>query len=165
MADCARPAGMVERCMGIDLDIPIRTIGRVKVPVEFGDPVPLVEADLVLLETERGIKPQAITRIMERHHRLAQYLANGMEEGIAAFACGYTPSHVSILKADPTFQELLVSYRRAPDAQIRSAAALLSGLAIDALTELQERLEDPQARAGMSNGILLDIIKARRPVW
>jgi hypothetical protein len=57
-------------------------------------------------------------------------------------ACGFTPSRVSILKADPTFNQLVVTYRKVIEEHFTDVAeklAVMTGVAAD---EVIERLED-----------------------
>jgi hypothetical protein len=118
-----------------------RTRGRAAKPVEAAVLRELDQADMVLLSSERGIKPSAIKRITDRHHNLARTLASGMPESDAAIFCGYTVSRVSILKSDPAFAELLEFYREDAQRPYRDLHVRLSGLATDATVLLQEKLE------------------------
>jgi hypothetical protein len=97
--------------------------------------------DIALLSEERGTKAPALKRLSERHHALARCLAAGMEDGDAAITCGYVPSRVSILKADPAFQELLAFYRQDVNSKYLDMHGVLAGLSLDAAMELRERLE------------------------
>lgn len=101
----------------------------------------LDETDVALLREERGVKAPALKRLSERHHALARCLASGMEEADAAITCGYVASRVSILKADPAFQELLVFYRQNVNSKYLDMHGVLAGLSLDAAAELRERLE------------------------
>lgn len=102
----------------------------------------LDDVDIALLQEEKGSKAPALKRLSERHHALAQCLASGMEPGDAAITCGYVPSRVSILQADPAFQELLAFYRQSVEAKYLDMHGVLAGLSLDAAMELRERLED-----------------------
>lgn len=118
---------------------------------------PLTEADIAMLGTEMGAKPPALKRLSDRHHALARALASGMSESDAALIVGISGSRVSILKADPTFQELVRFYRSGVQEQFRDLHARLAGLSMDAADELQERLEEtPES---ISTGQLMDIVK------
>lgn len=97
--------------------------------------------DVALLSEERGIKPPPLKRLSERHHALARCLASGMEDGDAAITCGYVTSRVSILRADPAFQELLAFYRQDVNSKYLDMHGVLAGLSLDAAMELRERLE------------------------
>lgn len=127
-------------------DIPfpdtLRTTGRTAKPLSAVLVRELDEADLALLDTERGIKAPPLKRLSERHHALARCLASGtMSVGEAAINCGYTLSRVSILQADPAFQELVHFYRQDVNSKYLDMHGILAGLSIDAAMELRERLE------------------------
>lgn len=101
----------------------------------------LDEDDIALLGEEKGSKAPALKRLSERHHALARCLASGMEPGDAAITCGYVASRVSILQADPAFQELLAFYRQSVETKYLDMHGVLAGLSLDAAMELRERLE------------------------
>ncbi len=102
----------------------------------------LTQADLAELEVERGVKPQALTRLRERHHGLARALAGGMSEQEAAAVTGYDKSRISVLKGDPAFQELLSFYRENVNAEYVAMHELLAGMSKDAALLLREKLEE-----------------------
>jgi hypothetical protein len=89
-----------------------------------------------------GIKPSPIKALRNTHHRLAQLLANGVDEGIAGKLCNYSTSRVSILKADPAFQELLSYYSGRVEDQWADFVATASNLSMDFLQHLQEQLDE-----------------------
>jgi len=121
----------------------------------------LDEGDVALLADERGVKAPALKRLSERHHALARCLASGMEPGDAAITCGYVTSRVSILQADPAFQELLAFYRQSVDTKYLDMHGVLAGLSLDAAMELRERLEtDIEAEEKkVSVGQLIELTK------
>lgn len=121
----------------------------------------LDSVDIALLQEEKGSKPPPLKRLSERHHALARCLASGMEPGDAAITCGYVASRVSILQADPAFQELLAFYRQDVNTKYLDMHGVLAGLSIDAATELRERLEaDMQAdEKTLSTGQLIELTK------
>lgn len=120
----------------------LRTVGRAAKPCSASVVRALDAADLSLLGTEKGSKAPALKRLSERHHALARCLASGMSEANAAITCGYVSSRVSILKADPAFQELLEFYREDVNSKYLDMHGVLAGLSVDAATELRERLEE-----------------------
>lgn len=104
----------------------------------------LTEEDLAELKENRGTKAPALVRLSTRHHQLARSLAEGMSSGDAAIACGYTGARVSILLADPTFNELVTHYRKVVDSAFLDLQQRLSAIAVDAAAVLEDRLEtDP----------------------
>lgn len=119
----------------------LRTTGRAAKPISAVLVRELDEADLVLLGEERGVKAAPLKRLSERHHALARCLAQGMTSGDAAINCGYVASRVSVLQADPAFQELVHFYRQDVNSKYLDMHGILAGLSIDAAMELRERLE------------------------
>lgn len=141
----------------MDLDI-FSLTGRTAKPVAGAVIRELERADVELLAVTRAPAAQStIKRLSDRHHMLARNLAGGMPEGEAAIMAGLTGSRVSILKADPTFQELLAFYREDVTRVYRDTHEALAGVSHTALQILAERLEDEPEK--MSTGQVLDIIK------
>ena len=123
-----------------------RVNGRASQPLTAVQVRELDSTDMSLLTEVRGTKPPPLKRLSERHHALARCLASGMEDADAAITCGYVASRVSILKADPAFQELLAFYRQDVNSKYLDMHGVLAGLSLDAAMELRERLEaDAQA--------------------
>lgn len=119
-----------------------RTRGRAALPLTPVIVRELQGSDLALLSVEKGSTAKPIKRISDRHHALARNLASGMGEGEAAIICGLSISHVSILKADPTFKELLEFYRADVTKEYLGLHERLANVAGTALDELQSRLEE-----------------------
>lgn len=149
-------------CKGetLDLDLDIAAadlIGRRAKAVNVEVLRELTSSDIALLATERGIKPSHIARLSERHHALARCLASGLSVADACAITGYTPSRVSILKGDPSFEELIAFYTSAKAPAVLDLSARMTAVATDAVGIIQERLEDEPAAVDM--GTLLDIAK------
>lgn len=68
--------------------------------------------DLHLGDKPRLVPASPLVRLRDTHHWLARALASGMRHGEAAAETGYSISRISILLADPTFQNLVAYYRR-----------------------------------------------------
>lgn len=109
------------------------------------------------MQTEKGSEAPALKRITDRHHALARNLASGMTEGEAALVCGLSLSRISILKADPQFNELLLFYRGEVNLVYQDMHEKLAGVASTALDELQDRLEDAPEK--VSTGQLMELAK------
>lgn len=118
---------------------------------------PITPSDIALLATERGIKPTHIARLSERHHALARCLASGLSVSDACAITGYTPSRVSVLKGDPSFEELISFYQSDKAELVRDLGQKITSVAHDAVTVLQERLEDEPEK--FPNDDLLSIAK------
>lgn len=127
-----------------ELDLGVRVNGRVAVPLEVEVVRELAPADLTLLGQERGIKPSPIGKLGDRHHSLARCLAEGMKPAEASAVTGYSISRISILKSDPTFKELQEFYREHKDAQFAEFGRRAAMVALTALNNLQEQLEDEE---------------------
>lgn len=145
----------------VNMQAPFRTSGRAAKPVDAVEVRELGEADIALLETERGVKAPPLKRLGERHHALARCLASGMSPANAAISCGYAPSRVSILQADPAFRDLLAFYRADVNDKYLDMHGVLAGLSIDAAMELRERLEEDMAAEDkkMSVTALIELTK------
>lgn len=120
----------------------LRTTGRAAEPVQAELVRALTVLDLELLDDTKGVKPPPIKRLGERHHSLARCLAQGMKDWQAAHTCGYDISRVSILKGDPTFQELIAHYRAEVDALFVDSMELAANVTRQAAILTAERLEE-----------------------
>lgn len=144
--------------MNLDLETIVpRTRGRAAAPLTVEVLRPATIEDAQARGEEQATKAPLITRLSDRHHALARTLAAGQSEGQAAAICGYSLSRVSILKADPTFRELIEFYRSQEDRIFRGVAEKLTGIASAALDELEERLEETPE--DFSVGQLLEVVK------
>jgi len=141
----------------MDLTQPLRLSGRAPKPIVAVEVRELQPSDFALLATERGIEAQPLKRLGERHHALARLLAQGVSPGEASVVTGLSGSRISILKADPTFADLVAFYKDKVDAEYVGMHATLAGLSLDAANVLRDRLEeDPDA---LSVGQLLEAVK------
>ena len=118
---------------------------------------PLGESDLALLETELGVSPRPIARVRDSHHALARALAGGLRPMEASELTGFSPSRISILQRDPTFAELLEFYRDQARESFTDFVGRLKLLSLDAVHELQERLDSEPEKIRISD--LLEIAK------
>lgn len=116
----------------------------------------LVPADLAMPASQVQ-KPRPISKIRDSHHALARVLATGSGEGEASLVTGYSPSRISILKADPQFQELLEFYRGQAIDVVADFRARMADMGMDALAELRDRLEE--SPDDFSPGLLKEIVR------
>ena len=76
----------------------------------------LVEADIATVESVPTnvipAKPQRLRKLRDSHHRLARALALGLPMLKAAQMTGYSYGTVACLKSDPSFADLVESYRK-----------------------------------------------------
>jgi hypothetical protein len=121
----------------------------------------LTVEDFATAEAEPG--RATIAALRQSHHVLARLIAKGtltMTE--ISSITGYSLSRISILKADPTFKELVSSYS-AMEAEGHKIATAdmyvrLASLGFDAVETLHERLVDrPET---LDNKTLLAIVEA-----
>lgn len=68
-------------------------------------------------------KDSAVAHLADSHHRMARLVASGLRTHEVAEASGYSITHVSIMKADPSFQELVAVYREQVDEEFKDAVA------------------------------------------
>lgn len=91
----------------------------------------------------RGAQPKAMRAT---HHRAAQLLAVGTDEIIVARLCNYHTQYISTLRQTPAFQELETYYKNHVVEEWADFVAASAGLSMNALGELQARLEeDPKS--------------------
>ena len=139
----------------------VSLIGRQPKLVEAEVVRELTASDLVLLDVERGVKPTHVKKLRDSHHKAARLIAQGLPMWDVSFHTGLTASRISVLKSDPSFQELLSLYQREVGDISRAAFAenqqKLSALNSDAIEELHDRLIDEPEK--FSQGDLVDIIK------
>lgn len=147
-----------------DLGFDIHLGGRASKPLHAEVLRELTQADLALLATERKIQPSAVQRITDRHHALARCLATGMSVTEACLVTGYTPSRVSILRGDPSFEELLAHYTEVKGELVldyQQKAAIARNLATDIVIEKMsaELDRDGTGEEVVSAGMALDVAK------
>lgn len=151
----------MDQGIDLDLDLSPRTRGRASRPLSATYVRDLNMADIALLGTERGIQPKPIQRLRDSHHALARVLALGYRPGEASAVTGYSLSRISVLQADPAFQELLAFYTNdASEEFLAAKAALDARMMTNAMTAealLAERMEEEPERlkAGELNDIAL----------
>lgn len=98
-----------------------------------------------LVEGSTPAEPQVhgtLLKIRNQHHQLARHIASGTDMIEVAHITGYTPAYISVLKADPAFQELLTYYEQQAEAKFVDTVERAASLGIQALEELQERLTE-----------------------
>lgn len=83
-----------------------------------------------------------IKRLRDSHHSAAKLLARGMAPHQVSLQTGYSPSRLSILQADPSFQELTAYYRQNNDVVAAEVESMFLGIARDFAQELHERVLD-----------------------
>lgn len=106
----------------------------------------LTREDILATAQPQGTTAPSVLALRHTHHNLARLLAQGTPGVEAAAITGYSQSRISILKADPAFQELLAHYAGLATEVFVNVHERLAGLGTDALEELSRRLdEDPES--------------------
>ena len=67
--------------------------------LEASDIAHLTEAKSVA--APRGAEPGDLSRLRERHHSVARFIAQGMSQRLVASLCNYTESYLSVLLNNP----------------------------------------------------------------
>lgn len=118
-------------------------IGKAEVDLDYAIVRELLEEDLLVRSVSTiGSTAPGIKSLRALHHKLAQCLAQGFTDTEASISTGYSPSRISILKADPTFKELLNYYQGKASEIYIDVTQRMAGFATTAVEVLQERLED-----------------------
>lgn len=141
--------------LGIDLGLVPRS-GRQALPLTAEFSRELVPADFSMPATQTQTAP-AIKKLRDSHHALARVLVTCGSNAEASAITGYSPSRISILKADPQFQELLSFYREGSERAVTDLRERMAGMAGSALQELSDRLEDSPEE--FTPNLLKEIVK------
>lgn len=139
----------------------VSLVGRKQQPLRAEIVRELTEADLALLATERGVKPQTVKKLRDSHHAVARCVAQGLTGAETSAITGYTESRVSVLKADPAFQELVAFYAARLDeineAVYADSQTKIAALKSDVIDELADRLDTEPEK--IATETLLDALK------
>lgn len=87
-------------------------------------------------------KARPIKRITQTHHAIARLMAAGLSQVDIARMVGYSAGRISVLKADPAFNELVVHYSNVKEMAFVDVHEQIANTSSDALGVLQERLEE-----------------------
>lgn len=96
-------------------------------------------------------------RIKARHHLLAMTLAKGANAVQASWATGYDPATIRVLQGKPAFAELLAYYREQQAEAFSNFSEQAAAVGMEALSIIQERMEDEEQRDGIKFGELKDL--------
>lgn len=144
--------------MGLDLTT-IRTRGRAdKTPAILASGVLTAEQLEHRSTREVGIEARPLQRLTVRHREIARAVASGDRTGEIAARFGLTASRVSVLKADPAFQELVACYQTQRDLSGERVTEVIGGVRDAALLELWDRLDEEPSEIATDE--LLKIVTA-----
>lgn len=105
----------------------------------------LTLADTASLGSEiRPIAKSAVQRLRHSHHGLARLVAQGVRPAEISAVTGYCGSRISVLKADPAFQELVEFYKTEVQKQFVDVHARLATLGTTAVEKLQDLVDDEE---------------------
>lgn len=96
----------------------------------------------VILALQSTSPTQTLKKVTNAHHRLAQLIAQGKENGEVALLTGYDPAYISKIKSDPTFAELVTTYAGERKIVFADVLERMKMLGLSTLDELQSRLAD-----------------------
>lgn len=113
----------------------------------------------VILEASSDPDPKDLKKLRSKHHSVARMIAGGMQQTMVANLTGYTQGYLSTLLESPSMQELVTLYRAQTGAQLEVIVERYRRIGDAALDELETRLENAEARAGMDVHELLSIAK------
>ena len=100
---------------------------------------PLQPEDLAMLALEPTKQP-SIKKIRDSHHALARTLASGISNIDASRITGFDQTYISIMKADPAFQELLSFYEEHDEVKQADLRERMTLIALDVSAEIRDRL-------------------------
>lgn len=146
-----------EQLDAVDLTALIPRPGRQGIPVTAEFVRELTPADLAMPVTQvQSSKP--IKAIRDSHHAVARLLATGAREADIAAVTGYSASRISVLKADPQFQDLVIFYSETATEVVADFRSRMAMVGIDALQELHNRILDDEDGTKVSAGLLKDVV-------
>jgi hypothetical protein len=93
-----------------------------------------------------GSQTPTVLELRHGHHTIARLLADGTKQVEISAITGYSQSRISILKGDPAFQELIEYYKTQKEAIYLDVHQRLGTLAITAVEELQQRMDEQPGR-------------------
>lgn len=109
---------------------------------------PVFVRELTAEDRELSLNPpaspaqQRLKKIRDTHHALARALASGMGNAEASACTGYSIVRISILLADPAFQDLIAHYQEIVETAYADLYSRMGALSVDIIDELRERFED-----------------------
>src|SRR5215471_4682827 len=102
---------------------------------------PLEPEDIAMLALEPApTKAPALKRIRDSHHALARIVASGVSNVEASNITGFDSTYISILKGDPTFNELLAFYKENEATIQAELRDRMVTMALDVGQELRDRV-------------------------
>lgn len=132
----------------LDIDIsdlsipPARGRRAIELNVSFAREVTLDDVAALVANPERGSLTPSLQKLKSSHHQLARLIAEGRTDADCHLITGYSVSRISLLKRDPAFADLVSYYSEQVTEVYVNVHQRLANVGLDALEELQERLEE-----------------------
>lgn len=137
-------AGLLDRLVLGDSG-QIGGLSAASVSFEFAVERELTEADIELLQASggRALAPtvQRLRALTHRHHLAARLIADGEKTAAVAYATNYSPQHITTLRGDPAFCELVAHYAEQKTQVYLDVHQRLGSLGMAAVEKLSERIE------------------------
>lgn len=120
---------------------------------------PRVEAVRAYVESGEplGVDYHDVKVMRATHHKVAMLLAAGIHDTRVAALTNYTPSRISTLKSNPAFRDLVAHYSEAVEKEYADFHSVAADLGMDALQELQARLDESPEKFSIS--ALMELVK------
>jgi len=142
----------------LGLDLPFYGVGPGRKQI---DPRPEYKRELTMADLAMPpVAPAAPTQIKslrDSHHAIARCLATGMKDADVSAVTGYSLSRLSVLKADPTFAELVEHYRAPTAGLVNDFRERMANVGMDVLSLIAEKIEDEPEKLSM--GLLNELLK------
>jgi len=116
--------------------------GRRPAPLDYRLVKELTGGDIAEMWTEGAGAAPTIKALRYNHHLLAKAVASGKSLMECSQLSGLTVARVSVLKADPAFQELVSFYAEELHEVYVDVHSRMAALGTSVLEELQDRFED-----------------------
>lgn len=126
--------------------------------ITFGELFPLTAADLSAPKPPVAAGTPPLKRIRAVHHQVARLLASGMKQSEVSLHTGFCASRLSILKNDPSFNELVSHYQTVEEEVFVDTRKRVAALGVSVAEVLHDRvLESPD---DMSTKELTNLLSA-----
>jgi hypothetical protein len=112
----------------------------------------LTRDDLACL-TEKRTEP-VVQRLRDPHHALARLIATGLKINVAAERAGFSYSRALVLHADPSFKDLVESYRKDVNAAFVESQDDYYRMATSNMLKAERQLSEKLDKADEENELL-----------
>jgi len=122
----------------------------------------LTEMDIINTQglTLPAKPPAPIAEVTQQHHSLARLLADGLTVVEVSRIAGISTKRIKLLKDDPAFRELIEHYTETKTVVYLDVHQQLADVAGEAISEIANRLADPERRTKMADSTLIRIAES-----